>query len=252
VVALRGVFRGASPLRDIRVFGLRAAGRAGPDNYRLFVRAGRTWKVAGTAERNLLLGPLPAPPAAPPSRFLGIDWPRVQGWIDDGAAWVEDASRWRWFAPVTGGFLLLLVLGLGLRARRFRRQTVALERSLEELTARANRVLSATAAPTTLTLPPDVEHRLTARHDVAALARTNRELTARLDEVQARSEEMAKRMLDELSRTGDDHEQAARLRERLARSESARVEAQTEIQALQEHVRRLRDRAQLPDESPLP
>jgi hypothetical protein len=240
VAALRGVLRNDGALRDVRIFGMRASGSVAPGHYRFFVRAGSGWKVAGTAATNVLLAPAPAPRASPDD-FLGVDWPRAQ-------RWAEDATRWRWFAPAGGGALLLLAFGLDLRARRFRRQSVALEQALEEITTRANRVLSSTSdVPLALTLPPDLEKRLTARHDVAALARANRELTARLDELQTRSDEMAKRMLDELSRTGDDHEQASRLRERLARSETARGEAQAEIQALQEHVRRLRERAHLPD-----
>jgi signal transduction histidine kinase len=241
---LRPILGDAPALSAVRIFGTRAAGRVGLDHYRLFVRAGKRWKVAGTAATNILLPPAPPARVAPP-QFLGVDWDRADAWLDDAVAWAQDASRWRWFAHTLAVALVALALMLALRARRYRRQVVALERSLEELTARAHQVLSASlnaaAAPGA--------GRSGVRHDLASLTRANRELAARLDEVQSRSDDMSRRLLSELARTGDGTEHATRLQERLARSESARLEAQTQIDALQEHVRRLRERTQLPEQS---
>jgi hypothetical protein len=240
---LRGVTHDPRPLSDVRIFGTRASARLPTGDYRIFARAGRRWKVGATTATNPLLPPPPGPRAAPPSQFLGVDWDRVQGWADDAWDWAQDASRWRWFAPMLAGALLLLVVLLAVQVRHFRRKSVALEQSLDELTTRAHRVLSASVASTPAAGPvPE-----SVREDLAILMRINKELVARLDAAQGRSEEMTRRLLDELARTGADSEQATRLEEKLARSESARAEAQAEIQALQEHVRHLRERVHLPD-----
>jgi hypothetical protein len=237
VAKLRGVIREPSTLHDVRIFGTLASARLRSGDYRFFVRAGRKWKVAATASVNPLVEPAP-PPRAKPATIFGISWSDVKRRADDGAAWAEDASRWRWFAPVLAAALVALVLLIALRARLYRRQTVALARSLEELTVRAHRLTSA---------PLGAGADSTLRDDLATLMRINKELVARLDAVQTRSEDVTRRLMDELARTDADTEQTARLEQRLARSETARAEAQAEIQALQDHVRRLRERVQLPD-----
>jgi hypothetical protein len=245
VTKLRGVIREPRHLTEVRIFGTLASARLPTGDYRFFARAGRRWKIAATGATNPFRPARPPPRAAPSaSRFLGVDWDRVPSWADDAADWAQDATRWRWFAPTLAAALLLLVLLLVAQVRHYRRRSFALNRSLEELTARAHRVLSASVA----SAPPVGPVPESMREDLAILMRINKELVARLDAAQGRSEEMTRRLLDELARTGADNDQAARLQARLARSESARAEAQAEIQALQEHVRHLRERViQLPE-----